>query len=1075
MFSTYSPTTNSKESIIFGDNSKGEVVGLGKVAITTNSSISNVLHVDPLGYNLLSVSQLCEAGYNCLFTEKGVEVFKREDSSIVFTGRLKGKLYLVDFNKGKAKLETCLMAKSSMGWLWHRRLAHVGMRNLAKLQKDNHIIGLTNVEFEKDRICGACQAGKQVGVPHPPKSIMTTTQPLELIHMDLFGPVAYLSIGGNKYGLVIVDDYSRFTWVFFVFEKSQVQEKVKIFVRRAQREFGLPIKKIRSDNGSEFKNTQVEEFLDDEGIKHEFSTPYTPQQNGVVERKNRTLIDMARTMLDEYKTSDLFWCEAINTACHAINRLYLHKKLKKTSYELLTGNKPKVSYFRVFGCKCFILNKRPKTSKFAPKVDEGILLGYGSNEHAYRIYNKTSGRVEVAVDVSFDESNGSQVEHIDESVAGKEDPPCEAIKQLALGDIRPQEEKATAQEDPQDAADKSSADALDANVSATPAAQQQGGSEAVQGGSAAPPSAAATSSTPQGLDLAPVFELEADEELDEEQDGVEHPRLRQTIQRDHPADNILGSLRKGVLTRSHLASFCQHFSFVSSIEPDKVEKALADEDWVLAMQEELNNFERNQVWTLVERPNTNVIGTKWVFRNKQDENGVVTRNKARLVAQGYTQVEGLDFEETFAPVARLEAIRMLLAFAAHHDFKLFQMDVKSAFLNGPIQELVYVEQPPGFEDPKFPNHVYKLQKALYGLKQAPRAWYECLKDFLLKKGFEIGKADSTLFTRKIGNDIFVCQIYVDDIIFGSTNQVFCEEFSRIMTKRFEMSMMGELKYFLGFQIKQLKEGTFISQTKYTLDMLKKFDMEKAKPINTPMPTNGHLDLDDKGKAVDIKVYRSMIGSLLYLCASRPDIMLSVCMCARFQANPKECHLVAVKRILRYLVHTPNLGLWYPKGSKFNLLGYSDSDYAGCKVDRKSTSGTCQFLGRSLVSWSSKKQNCVALSTAEAEYIAAGACCAQLLWMRQTLRDFGCQFTKISLLCDNESAIKLANNPVSHSRTKHIDVRHHFLRDHEAKGDIEIRHVSTEKQLADIFTKPLDETRFCALRSELNILDSRNVV
>jgi hypothetical protein len=236
-----------------------------------------------------------------------------------------------------------------------------------------------------------------------------------------------------------------------------------------------------------------------------------------------------------------------------------------------------------------------------------------------------------------------------------------------------------------------------------------------------------------------------------------------------------------------------------------------------------------------------------------------------------------------------------------------------------------------------------------------------------------------------------------------------------------MSMMGELKFFLGFQIKQLKEGTFISQTKYTLDMLKKFDMANAKPINTPMPSNGHLDLNEKGKAVDPKVYHFMIGSLLYLCASRPDIILSVYMCARFQANLKECHLVAIKRILRYLVHTPNIGLWYPKGSKFNLLGYSNSDYAGCKVDRKSTSGTCQFLRRSLVSWSSKKQNYVALSTAEAEYIAAGACCAQLLWMRQTLRNFGCHFTKISLLCDNESAIKLANNPISHSKTKHINI------------------------------------------------------
>jgi hypothetical protein len=327
-----------------------------------------------------------------------------------------------------------------------------------------------------------------------------------------------------------------------------------------------------------------------------------------------------------------------------------------------------------------------------------------------------------------------------------------------------------------------------------------------------------------------------------------------------------------------------------------------------------------------------------------------------LVAQGFTQIKGLDFGEIYAPIARLESIRILLAFATHHDFKLYQMDVTSAFLNGPISELVYIEQPSGFEDSKFPNHVYKLHKTLYGLKQAPRVWYERLKDFLLRKGFEIGKADPTLFTRKVNKEIFVCQIYIDDIIFGSTNQSWCEDFSRIMTKRFEMSMMGELTFFLGFQIKQLKEGTFICQTKYTKDMLKKFDMENAKPIKTPRPTNGHLDLNEDGKAVDQKVYRSIIGSLLYLCASRPDIMLSVCMYARFQANPKECHLMAVKRILRYLVYTSYLGLWYPKGSTFNLLGYSDSDYAGCKVDRKSTSGTCQFLGRPLVSWSSMKQN-----------------------------------------------------------------------------------------------------------------------
>jgi hypothetical protein len=292
---------------------------------------------------------------------------------------------------------------------------------------------------------------------------------------------------------------------------------------------------------------------------------------------------------------------------------------------------------------------------------------------------------------------------------------------------------------------------------------------------------------------------------------------------------------------------------------------------------------------------------------------------------------------------------MLLVYATHHGFKLYQMDIKSAFLNDPIKEEVYVEQPPDFESEGYPNHVYKLHKTLYELKQASRAWYECLRDFLIENSFRIGKADSTLFTRKMGKNLFVCQIYDDAIIFGSTNKSFYDEFNKITTDRFEMSMMGVLTFFLGFQIKQAKKETFISQMKYTRDILKKFGMDKAKPIKTPMGTNGHLNLDLGGTSVDQNVYRFMIGFFPYLCASRPDIMFSMCMCARFQATPKDCHLRAVKRIMRYLVLTPNLGLWYPKGSRFELFGYSDADYVGCKVDRKSTSGTYQFLRRPIVS------------------------------------------------------------------------------------------------------------------------------
>jgi hypothetical protein len=307
----------------------------------------------------------------------------------------------------------------------------------SQTSKGGTILGLTHVHFEKDRICSACQAGKQVGVHHPHKDIMTTERPFELLYMDLFGLIAYISISGSKYCLVIMDDYSRFTWVFFLQEKSQTQETLKKFLRWAQNEFVLRIKKIRSDNRTEFKNSQIEGFLEEEGLKHEFSSPYTPQQNGVVERNNRTLLDMARTILDKYKTPDRFWVEAINIACYSINRLYLHRILKKTSYELLTGKKPNVSYFRVFGSKCFILIKRGRNSKFAPKVVEGFLIGYDSNTRAYRVLNKSTGLVEVSCDIVFYETNGSQVEQVDLDELDDEEAPCVVLRNMSIGDVCP--------------------------------------------------------------------------------------------------------------------------------------------------------------------------------------------------------------------------------------------------------------------------------------------------------------------------------------------------------------------------------------------------------------------------------------------------------------------------------------------------------------------------------------------------------------------------------------------------------------------------------------------------------------
>ena len=991
--SNFSLLTPKKHGhVSYGDNNKGKIIGIGTIGKSPNTTIENVLLVEGLKHNLLSISQLCDKGNEVVFDSSKCRVINSFTKQTLFTGQRSGNTYIVNLNDLPSNDVCCLISKEDETWLWHRRIAHIHMDHLNKLVRKDLVVGLPKLHFEKDKLCDACQKGKQVKASFKSKNIISTNRPLQLLHMDLFGPSRTMSFGGNYYALVIVDDYSRYTWTLFISHKNDAFVAFRKLAKIIQNEKDLKIASIRSDHGGEFQNEAFENFCNENGIQHTFSSPRTPQQNGVVERKNRSLEELARTMLNETNLPKYFWADAVSTACYVMNRVLIRPILKQTPYEIYKGRKPNISHFHVFGCKCFVLNNgKDNLGKFDAKADEGIFLGYSTSSKAFRIYNKRRMTIEESVHVTFDETNPkSVVENVD--------------------------------------------------------------------------------------DVAEMLGKSLQEDKDKgKEDNVQAPHqdlpMEWRVSKNHPLENIIGDISKGVTTRNSLTQACNHMAFVSQIEPNDINEAIIDEHWTLAMQEELNQFERNSVWELVPKPKDNlVIGTKWVFRNKLDENGVIIRNKARLVAKGYNQQEGIDFDETYAPVARLEAIRMLLAFSCIMDFKLFQMDVKSAFLNGYIQEEVYVDQPPGFKNFEFPNHVYKLKKALYGLKQAPRAWYDRLSKFLLENDFERGKVDTTLFIKKSKHDILLVQIYVDDIIFGATNESLCKDFSNIMQSEFEMSMMGELRYFLGLQIHQTKNGIFINQSKYCKELLKKFGMQNAKEISTPMSTSCYLDKDEDGKSVEESKYRGMVGSLLYLTASRPDIMFSVCMCARFQANPKESHLSAVKRIMRYLIGTQNMGLWYPKGTDCTLVGYSDSDFAGCKMDRKSTSGTCHLLGNALVSWHSKKQASVALSTTEAEYVAAGSCCAQIIWMKQQLSDFGINLKTVPIKCDNTSAINLTKNPVYHSRTKHIEIRHHFIRDHVQKGDCLIEFVETSKQLADIFTKPLPKENFFFIRNELGILN-----
>ncbi|GJU08355.1 putative ribonuclease H-like domain-containing protein [Tanacetum coccineum] len=452
------------------------------------------------------------------------------------------------------------------------------------------------------------------------------------------------------------------------------------------------------------------------------------------------------------------------------------------------------------------------------------------------------------------------------------------------------------------------------------------------------------------------------------------------------------------------------------------------------------------------------IGTKWILKNKRDARGIVVRNKARLVAQGHRQEEGIDYDEVFAPVARIEAIRLFLAFASYLGFMVYQMDVKSTFLYGRIDEEVYVTQPKGFVDPQHPKKVYKVVKALSGLHQAPRAWYVTLSTFLLNHGYIRGTIDKTLFLKKHKSNIILVQVYVDDIIFGSTKKARCNEFEALMKGEFEMSAMGELTCFLGLQVQQRPDGIFINQDKYVQEILKKFDLECVRTATTPYEAPKPKSKNEPDSPVNVHLYRSMIGSLMYLTASRPDIMFAVSACSRNQVTPTTSNLEAVKKIFKYLKGQPKLGLWYPRESPFVLEAYSDSDYAGANKDRKSTTGGCQFLGRRLISWQCKKQTIVATSSTEAEYVAAANCCGQVLWIQNQLLDYGYNFMNTKIFIDNQSTICIVKNPVFHQRTKHIEIRHHFIRDANEKKLIQVLKIHTDDNVADLLTKAFDGPR-----------------
>ncbi|GJS11772.1 retrovirus-related pol polyprotein from transposon TNT 1-94 [Tanacetum coccineum] len=620
----------------------------------------------------------------------------------------------------------------------------------------------------------------------------------------------------------------------------------------------------------------------------------------------------------------------ITTACFTQNRSLVIPRHEKTPYHIINGRKSSVKFFHILGSLCYIVRDGENLDKMKEKALEHDNLSpvpQGQENVPQIVETVTTSKVlDLQFSPLFDELfNGSSL------VVSK----SSAVPAADARDKRQQQHTTSS------TSTTVTADSPPLNIPTTPAP---------------------TSQAP--IHIPPVTPTENINQAESQDEN------------DHPLEQVIGNPSQSIRTRRQLETdgeMCMFALTVSRTEPKNIKEAMADSAWIKAMQEELHQFHQLDVWELVDRPLCkNVINLKWIWKNKCDEEQTVIRNKARVVTKGYNQQEGIDFEESFALVARIEAVRLFIVYAAHKSFPIYQIDVTTAFLNGPLKEEVYVNQPDRFIDPHHPDKVYHLKKALYGLKQAPRAWYDELSNFLVSNRFSKGSIDPTLFITKNGEDILLVQIYVDDIIFGFTNLKLSKRFEKLMHSKFEMSMMGELKFFLGIQIHQSPRGIFINQAKYAQEILIKHSMTSCDSIGTPMATK-HLDADVSGTPIDQMKYHSMVGALMYLTASRPDIVHATCYCARYQSRLTEKHLSAVKRIFRYLKNTINMGLWYPKDTGFELTDFLDSDHASCLDSRKSTSGGIQFLGGDkLVSWSSKKQDCTSMSIAKAEYVSLSA-------------------------------------------------------------------------------------------------------
>ncbi|KAJ0727195.1 putative RNA-directed DNA polymerase [Helianthus annuus] len=1046
------------DSLHVGDGTPLPIFHIGSSKIYTphkTFNISNILHVPALKQNLLSVQKFCSD--NDVFFEFHASFFVVKDEStrtILLTGPSEQGLYSIRLPTFKSLPKVAFTATKESSTIWHHRLGHPHLRVFQSLISSCSLPVSTKLS---SCLCTSCQLGKSSKLSLK-LSTFRSNNILDLVYCDVWGPSPTLSLDGYRFFLLCVDHHSRYMWFYPLAHKSDVYTTFKQFLHMVERQFNTKLKSVQTDWGGEFRN--LTPFFNSLGIIHRRSCPHTSEQNGIVERRHRHVVETGLALLAHSNLPLRFWRFAFDTATYLINRLPSRVSSNMSPYQHVFKHKPDYSFLRVFGCQCFPYLRPYNRHKIDFRSTPCIFLGYSPDHHGYRCFDPVSERVYVARHVRFNEH-----------ILPSRTPPPPAPPPPSYTSIFPTPPP-----------NLSNSENNPTSTVSSPNTNQ-------------PPSAP-TPMPPQPADpVQPTpFDSSSEPGPAEPTTSAPNPPINatQSAQPDSPTRPRPAHLRPNPKrpNRYNPSAYYTTTSPDQLTEPTSFTVTNKSPEWSHAMNEEFHALNKNGTWSLVPYvDNSNVVDCKWVYRLKRDAQGKVTRYKARLVAKGFHQQAGVDYHETFSPVVKATTIRVVLSLAATHKWALRQLDVQNAFLHGDLQETVYMRQPQGFVDPSKPHHVCLLHKSLYGLKQAPRAWFHRLStalqqlgSALQQLGFHGSKTDPSLFILNSRGTIIYVLVYVDDIIITGNNNQAVDHIIQSLSSSFAVKDLGSLHYFLGIEVIRHGLDLILSQKKYIWDTLQRSGLSDCKPVNSPMSTSQVLMPDDSPLMPDPTKYRQVVGALQYATLTRPDIAFSVNKVCQFMHAPTENHWTAVKRILRYLKGTTDLGLRirHDSGSILHAFtdvhwtnsvqAYSDSDWAGCPVDRRSTGGFAIYLGSNLVSWIARKQRTVSRSSTESEYKALADTVAELIWLKALLRELGiAKNYSPTLWCDNLGATFLSANPVFHARTKHVEVDYHFVREQVAQGNLHVKFIATNDQIADVFTKPLSSQRFQFLRSKLQVV------